>query len=122
MTKKLAEHAYDGAPLHFIGHLQRNKVKNVVGKVAMIESVGSLELLSAIDKQSEKLGIVQDILLEVNIVGEEAKMSACAASCASRRSPRASTAACPTLKKFMHFLLTSMPSCMIIHLIYCQWA
>ena len=66
MTKKLAEHAY-------IGHLQRNKVKNVVGKVAMIESVGSLELLSAIDKQAEKLGIVQDILLEVNIGGEEAK-------------------------------------------------
>lgn len=73
MTKKLAEHAYDGAPLHFIGHLQRNKVKNVVGKVAMIESVGSLELLSAIDKQAEKLDIVQDILLEVNIGGEEAK-------------------------------------------------
>ena len=73
MTKKLAEHAYDGAPLHFIGHLQRNKVKNVVGKVAMIESVGSLELLSAIDKQAEKLGIVQDILLEVNIGGEESK-------------------------------------------------
>ena len=73
MTKKLAEHAYDGAPLHFIGHLQRNKVKNVVGKVAMIESVGSLELLSAIDKQAEKLGIVQDILLEVNIGGEAAK-------------------------------------------------
>ena len=73
MTKKLAEHAYDGAPLHFIGHLQRNKVKNVVGKVAMIESVGSLELLAAIDKQAEKLGIVQDILLEVNIGGEEAK-------------------------------------------------
>ena len=73
MTKKLAEHAYDGVPLHFIGHLQRNKVKNVVGKVAMIESVGSLELLSAIDKQAEKLGIVQDILLEVNIGGEEAK-------------------------------------------------
>ena len=71
MTKKLAEHAYDGAPLHFIGHLQRNKVKNVVGKVAMIESVGSLELLSAIDKQAEKLGIVQDILLEVNIGGEK---------------------------------------------------
>ena len=39
----------------------------------MIESVGSLELLSAIDKQAEKLGVVQDILLEVNIGGEEAK-------------------------------------------------
>ena len=73
MTKKLAEHAYDGAPLHFIGHLQRNKVKNVVGKVAVIESVGSLALLAAINAQAEKLGIVQDILLEVNIGGEEAK-------------------------------------------------
>ena len=73
MTKKLAEHAYDGAPLHFIGHLQRNKVKNVVGKVALLESVGSLELLAAVNKQAEKLQIVQDILLEVNIGGEEAK-------------------------------------------------
>ena len=73
MTKKLAENAYDGAPLHFIGHLQRNKVKNVVGKVALLESVGSFELLSAVNKQAEKLGIVQDILLEVNIGGEAAK-------------------------------------------------
>lgn len=73
MTQKLGEHAYDGAPLHFIGHLQRNKVKAVVGKVALIESVGSYELLSDINKQAEKLGIVQDILLEVNIGAEEAK-------------------------------------------------
>ena len=73
MTQKLGEHAYDGAPLHFIGHLQRNKVKQVVGKVALSESVGSLELLAAIDALSEKLGLVQDILLEVNIGGEEAK-------------------------------------------------
>ena len=76
MTKKLAEHAYDGAPLHFIGHLQRNKVKNVVGKVALLESVGSLELLAAVNKQAEKLQIVQDILLEVNIGGEESKTGA----------------------------------------------
>ena len=73
MTSKLAEHAYDGAPLHFIGHLQRNKVKQVVGKAALIQSVGSEELLREIDRQAEKLGIVQDILLEVNIGGEEAK-------------------------------------------------
>lgn len=73
MTQKLSEHAYDGAPLHFIGHLQRNKVKQVVGKVDVIESVGSSELLSLIDAQAEKLGIVQDILLEVNIGGEDAK-------------------------------------------------
>ena len=73
MTRKLAEHAYDGAPLHFIGHLQRNKVRQVVGKVDLIESVGSLELLRLIDALSEKLDIVQDVLLEVNIGGEEAK-------------------------------------------------
>ena len=69
MTQKLAENAYDGAPLHFIGHLQRNKVKQVVGKVALIESVGSYELLEDIDRQAEKLGIVQPILLEVNVGG-----------------------------------------------------
>lgn len=73
MTQKLAENAYDGAPLHFIGHLQRNKIKQVVGKVDLIESVGSDELLTGIDALAEKLGIVQDILLEVNIGGEEAK-------------------------------------------------
>ena len=73
MTAKLAENAYDGAPLHFIGHLQRNKVKQVVGKVDLIQSVGSLELLSEIEKTAAKLNIVQDILLEVNIGAEEAK-------------------------------------------------
>lgn len=73
MTQKLAEHAYDGAPLHFIGHLQRNKVKQVVGAVDLIESVGSHELLVSIDAQAEKLGVVQPILLEVNIGGEDAK-------------------------------------------------
>ena len=73
MAAKLAEDAYRGAPLHFIGHLQRNKVKQVVGKVALIQSIGSPELLAEVDKQAEKLGIVQDILLEVNIGGEAAK-------------------------------------------------
>ena len=73
MTRKLSENAYDGAPLHFIGHLQRNKVKQVVGKAVLIQSVGSLALLDEIEKTAEKLGIVQDILLEVNIGGEEAK-------------------------------------------------
>ena len=74
MTAKLAEHAYDGAPLHFIGHLQRNKVKQVVGKAVLIQSAGSLELLEEIEKAAGKLEIVQDILLEVNI-GEEAAKS-----------------------------------------------
>ena len=71
MTEKLAQGAYEGAPLHFIGHLQRNKVKQVVGKAALIQSVGSLPLLEAVEKEAEKQGIVQDILLEVNIGGEE---------------------------------------------------
>ena len=73
MTQKLAEHAYDGAPLHFIGHLQRNKVKQVVGKVALIQSVGSLPLLEEIEKVAAAQDLVQDILLEVNIGREEAK-------------------------------------------------
>ena len=73
MTAKLAENAYDGAPLHFIGHLQRNKVKQVVGHVALLQSVGSLELLDEIEKTAANRGLVQDILLEVNVGGEEAK-------------------------------------------------
>ena len=73
MQQKLAQHAYDGAPLHFIGHLQRNKVKQVVGYVDLIQSAGSLELLSEIDKCAAKKELVQDVLLEVNIGGEEAK-------------------------------------------------
>ena len=73
MTEKLKENAYDGAPLHFIGHLQRNKVKQVVGKVALIQSVGSTELLEEIEKVAAKEQLVQDILLEVNIGREEAK-------------------------------------------------
>ncbi len=73
MTQKLSENAYDGVPLHFIGHLQRNKVKQVVGKAVLIQSVGSTALLDEIEKTAEKLSIVQDILLEVNIGGEEAK-------------------------------------------------
>ena len=73
MVQKLREHAYDGAPLHFIGHLQRNKVKQVVGQVALIQSVGSLELLEEIEKTAAARDLVQDILLEVNIGREAAK-------------------------------------------------
>ena len=73
LTQKLAQNAYDGAPVHFIGHLQTNKVKQVVGKVALIQSVDSLRLLCAIDAEARKQGIVQDILLEINIGQEESK-------------------------------------------------
>lgn len=74
MTEKLAQYAYDGARLHFIGHLQTNKVRQVVGRVDMIESIDSARLLAAVAAQAEKLEIVQDILLEVN-VGEEGSKS-----------------------------------------------
>ena len=67
LTAKLAENAYEGAPVHFIGHLQTNKVKQVVGKVDLIQSVDSERLLKAIDKEAAKQGIIQNILLEVNI-------------------------------------------------------
>ena len=65
--------AYDGKPLHFIGHLQTNKVKYLVGVVDLIESVDRTELLDRIEKQAEKAGVVQKILLEVNIGAEERK-------------------------------------------------
>ncbi len=74
LTAKLTDNAYEGADLHFIGHLQTNKVKQVVGKVSLIQSVDSLRLLEAIEKEAAKQGIVQDILLEINI-GEEASKS-----------------------------------------------
>ena len=73
LTKKLSENAYKGAPVHFIGHLQTNKVKQVVGKVDLIQSVDSLRLLEAIHKEAARQGICQNILLEVNIGGEESK-------------------------------------------------
>lgn len=73
MTAHLDADAYAGAGLHFIGHLQTNKVKNVVGRVDLIESADSARLLEAIDKQAAKLNIIQDVLLEVNVGGEESK-------------------------------------------------
>ncbi len=70
---KYEQHAYDGAPLHFIGHLQRNKVRQIIGKVALIQSVGSVELLDEIEKCAARQELVQEVLLEVNIGGEESK-------------------------------------------------
>ena len=73
LTAHLADNAYEGAALHFIGHLQTNKVKYIVGKVELIHSVSSEKLLAAIAAQADKLGVVQDILLEINLAGEESK-------------------------------------------------
>lgn len=58
---------------HFIGHLQSNKVKDVVGKFVLIHSVDSLKLAQMINKKSHDLNIKQNILIEVNIGSEESK-------------------------------------------------
>ena len=73
MMEKLEQGAYEGAPLHFIGSLQKNKVKFVVGNCDLIHSVNSVSLLETINKRAAALGIVQDVLLEVNIAREESK-------------------------------------------------
>jgi pyridoxal phosphate enzyme (YggS family) len=73
MLEKNEAGAYSGAQLHFIGHLQKNKVKQVVGLCGLIQSVDSEELLRLIDERAALLGICQDILLEINIGGEESK-------------------------------------------------
>jgi len=73
LTDKLPKGAYTGKPVHFIGHLQTNKVSKVVGAVDLIQSVDRPELLAAVNKEALKKGIVQDILLEVNIGAEESK-------------------------------------------------
>ena len=61
----------EGVEKHLIGHLQKNKVRQIVGKVDMIESVDSVEIAKEISKRSEMQGITTDVLIEVNI-GEEA--------------------------------------------------
>lgn len=58
---------------HFIGHLQTNKVKYIIDKVELIESVDSIKLAREISKEAKKRGIVMDILLEINIGNEESK-------------------------------------------------
>ena len=73
LVQKEKEDAYRGAPVHFIGVLQTNKVKQVVGHVDLIQSVDRMNLIQAIEKEAAKQNIVQDILLEINIGGEESK-------------------------------------------------
>lgn len=63
----------DNVNWHFIGHLQKNKVKYVIGKAKLIHSVDSFELAEEISKRSKKLAIIQDVLIEVNVSGEESK-------------------------------------------------
>lgn len=58
---------------HFIGHLQRNKVRSIIDKVDLIHSVDSIELAREIDKRAAAIGKVQSILIEVNLAGEKSK-------------------------------------------------
>ena len=73
LAAKQAENAYAGVPVHFIGHLQTTKVRQVVGQVDLIQSVDSARLLQAINNEAQRRGIVQNVLLEVNIGGESSK-------------------------------------------------
>jgi len=67
LIEKSAARAYTGTNLHFIGHLQKNKVRKVVGAVSLIQSVDSPELLGAIDRVAGELDLVQEVLIQVNI-------------------------------------------------------
>jgi len=83
MLEKEKSRAYEGAHLHFIGHLQKNKVKNVVGLAELIHSVDSTELMETISRTAVHRGIVQDVLVEINIADEEAKSGFSPDECAS---------------------------------------
>lgn len=73
LVEKTDAGAYGGKPGHFIGHLQTNKVNKVVGRAALIQSVDSERLLNRIETAAANLGLVQEILIEVNIGGEASK-------------------------------------------------
>ncbi len=73
LLDKYEKGAYTGAQLHFIGTLQKNKAKYLVGLVSLIHSVDNIDLMREISRQAMKRGLVQDILLEVNTGGETTK-------------------------------------------------
>lgn len=66
----------DRARWHFVGHLQTNKVRHVVGSVRLVHSVDRIGLAEAIARRARSLGVVQDALIEVNIAGESSKHGA----------------------------------------------
>lgn len=73
LLEKRAQGAYEGLPVHFIGKLQKNKVRQVAGQVELIQSVDSVELMELISRHAQRLGRVQDILIEINIGREDSK-------------------------------------------------
>ena len=79
LLDKFDSYEKDHVDIHFIGHLQTNKVRQIVDKVSMIHSVDSLHLAQEIDKQSAKHGKVMDVLVEVNIGDEDSKSGVSAA-------------------------------------------
>lgn len=91
---------------HLIGHLQTNKVNQIVGKVDLIQSVDSLRLARAINDASQKRGLVSDVLVEVNIGGEASK---------SGVTPEEAAAFCDELQQFSALrlcgLMTVPPIC-----------
>ncbi|MCH5300234.1 MAG: YggS family pyridoxal phosphate-dependent enzyme [Ruminococcus sp.] len=73
LLQKYDDYDLDNASLQFIGHLQTNKVKQIVDKVDLIQSVDSVKLAKEISKQSAARNIVSNVLVEVNIGKEENK-------------------------------------------------
>ena len=76
LVEKTDANAYCGKPGHFIGHLQTNKVNKVVGRAALIESVDSENLLQKVERAAAAANLTQEILIEINIGGEESKTGA----------------------------------------------
>lgn len=79
LADKFPEFEDDGVRWHMIGHLQKNKVRHIIDKAELIHSVDSEELAAEIDKRAAAIGKIQDILIQVNISGEESKSGVCAA-------------------------------------------
>jgi len=73
MSKKISEINNPNLEWHFIGHLQRNKVKYVVGNASLIHSVDSVRLAVAINEESIKKNVISDILIQVNVADEDTK-------------------------------------------------
>ncbi|MBQ9673771.1 MAG: YggS family pyridoxal phosphate-dependent enzyme [Ruminococcus sp.] len=73
LLSKYDEYNLDNCSLQFIGHLQSNKVRQIVGKVDLIQSVDSVKLASEISRVSTNKNLTTDVLIEVNIGGEENK-------------------------------------------------
>ena len=73
MQEKLPQGAYEGVPLHFIGHLQRNKVRQLLPHVSMIHSIDSERLLIEVNQQAVALGLTVDVLIQLHVAQEETK-------------------------------------------------